>query len=83
MSAPTITNAVSSTPKRSWRRFTLRALFLAVLAAAIFCGWVAYRARFLKNQYAWCKYNNRFFVDFSGRLRQSSSIAATLAACAN
>jgi hypothetical protein len=29
-----------------------------VLAAAIFFGWVAYRARFLKDNYAWCKYNN-------------------------
>jgi hypothetical protein len=57
MSAPTTTNAVSSSPKRSWRRFSLRALLLAVLAASIFCGWVAYRARFLKSQYAWCKYN--------------------------
>jgi hypothetical protein len=34
MSAPTTTNPVSSSPKRSWRRFTLRALFLVVLAAS-------------------------------------------------
>ena len=58
MSEPTTTNPVSSSPKRSWRRFSLRALLLAVLAAGIFCGWVAYQARFLKNNYAWCKYNN-------------------------
>jgi hypothetical protein len=46
----------SSPPKRSWRRFTLRALFLIVLAAAVFCGWVAYQARLLKRQYEWFKY---------------------------
>jgi hypothetical protein len=50
MSAPTTTNPVSSSPKRSWRRFTLRALFLAVLAAAIFFGWVAYRVRQFHDQ---------------------------------
>jgi hypothetical protein len=42
---------------RSWRRFTLRGLFLVVLAAAVFCGWVAYQARLLKKQYAWFKYH--------------------------
>jgi hypothetical protein len=52
MSAPTKTNAVSSSPKRSWRRFTLRALFLVVLAAGIFCGWVAYRVRQFHEQAA-------------------------------
>jgi hypothetical protein len=57
MSAPTTTNPVSSSRKRTWRRFTLRALFLAVLAAGIFCGWVAYQARLLKRQYEWFKYH--------------------------
>ena len=47
----------SPLPKRSWRRFSLRALLLAVLAAAIFCGWVAHRARVLKRQYEWFKYH--------------------------
>jgi hypothetical protein len=57
MSAPTETDPVSSSPKRSWRRFTLRALFLVVLAAAVFCGWVAYQARLLKRQYEWFQYH--------------------------
>jgi hypothetical protein len=57
MSASAKTNPVSSSPKRSWRRFTLRALFLVVLAAGIFCGWVAYQARLLKRQYEWFKYH--------------------------
>jgi len=52
MSAPTTTNPVSSFPKRSWRRFTLRALFLVVLAAGIFFGWVAYRVRQFHEQAA-------------------------------
>jgi hypothetical protein len=42
---PTTTNPISSYVKRSWRRFTLRALFLLILAAGIFFGWVAYRVR--------------------------------------
>jgi hypothetical protein len=53
MSAPTTTNPVSSSPKRSWRRFTLRGLFLVVLAASIFCGWVAHHARMLQRRYEW------------------------------
>jgi hypothetical protein len=47
----------SPPPKGSWRRFSLRALFLFVLAAGIFCGWVAYQARLLKRQYEWYKYH--------------------------
>jgi hypothetical protein len=52
MSASTTTNPVSSSPKRTWRRFTLRALFLVVLAAGIFFGWVAYRVRHFEEQEA-------------------------------
>ncbi|MEX2142600.1 MAG: hypothetical protein WD894_25325 [Pirellulales bacterium] len=32
-------------------------MFLFVLAAGIFCGWVAYQARLLKKQYEWFKYH--------------------------
>jgi hypothetical protein len=62
MSEPTTTDPVSSSPRRSWRRFTLRALFLVVLAASIFCGWVAHQARLLKRQYEWFKYHPNLTV---------------------
>jgi hypothetical protein len=52
MLALTTTKAVASAAKRSWRHFTLRALLLAVLAASIFCGWVAYRVRQFHEQAA-------------------------------
>jgi hypothetical protein len=59
MSDSTTNRSVSSSSKRSWRRFTLRSLFLAVLSAAIFFGWVAYRLR---------EFHHR--ADFVSRLRE-------------
>jgi Leucine Rich repeat len=52
MSDSTTTKSVPSSPKRSWRRFTLRALFLFVLVAGILFGWVAYRVRQFHDQAA-------------------------------
>src|SRR5688500_4391316 len=59
-SAPTTITVVTSSPKRSWRRFTLRALFLAVFVAATFFGWVAYRVRQFHDQ-------DRFIADLRAR----------------
>jgi hypothetical protein len=50
MSDSTTINSVSSSSKRFWRQFTLRALFLAVGIVAIFCAWVTYRVRILRAQ---------------------------------
>ncbi len=45
MTEITSTTELSRRPRPKWRRFTLRALFLVVLAAATLSGWVAYRIR--------------------------------------
>jgi hypothetical protein len=42
----------SSRAKRSWRRYSLRALLVIVLFAAVYFGWVAYRVRQFHEQAA-------------------------------